>query len=827
VQDPLVTAPTSADRSRQPIQSVPAEARDRLGAPLPASLSSLVGREREVEAVVELLRRSEVRLVTLTGPGGVGKTRLALRLAGDLAGDFPAGIAFVPLAPIGEVDAVPSAIARALGVREAGDRTLREVLATFLHGRRLLLILDNFEQVVDAGPVVTALLATCPDLKVLVTSRIALRVLGEQEFAVPPLALPDPERLPPLVELERTEAVSLFVRRAKAVRPDFVLTAETAPAVAHICRRLDGLPLAIELAAARCKVLSPSALAARLTNRLQVLTSGPLNQPARLQTMRAAIAWSYDLLTDEERVLFRRLAVFAGGFTLDAAEYVGGEDEGSREQGTGVGSPSALRPPPSAFPLSPSVLDVLSSLLDKSLLQPIDGAADEPRFAMLETIREYGLERLAASGEEEEARRRHAVWCLALSEEIWPSLQRRFDAALAVNRLAAEHDNLRAALAWLDRSGDGEALRRLAGALFLFWYVRGHLREGLSWIERALKHGNGTSPAVLARVLLGAGMLAHYAADDTRAVPWLEESLALYRTLEDRWGQAFSLTILGIVAEDAGDYDVAASRFTEGLVLARAADDPVETGLVLFHLGVVAWGQGDRARAGRLLHEAQAVQRAAGDLAYGDAESLGFLGLLACEQGDLARSADLQRESLSLHLEMGSQEVLAVNLANVAMLAVATRRPATAARLFGAAVGQREAIGNPFKLPERAVYDRAIDAARSALGADEFAAAWDAGRALSLAEAAADAFAALDLIGGEAATGAAAARPASASEGALTARERDVLRLLTAGKSNREIAEALFISERTARTHVGNIFGKLGVHNRSAAAALALRHGLD
>jgi non-specific serine/threonine protein kinase len=485
---------------------------------------------------------------------------------------------------------------------------------------------------------------------------------------------------------------------------------------------------------------------------------------------------------------------------------------------------------PTVVPHAPPLdcLDGLASLVDKSLLHLV-GDDEEQRFSILETIREYGLERLAAAGEEEETRRRHAAWYLAQAEEHWPALLRRRDAAHAVNRLAMEHDNMRAAFVWLDRTSDGQALLRLAGALFLFWYVHGHLREGLSWLERALKHGNDAPTAIRARALLGAGMLAHYAADDARSVPWLEASLAHYRTTEDRWGLAFSLVILGIVAEDVGHYDQAAARFAESLVHARAADDPVTTGLVLFHLAVVAWGQGDRERAGALLNEALAIQEAAGDLAYGAAESLGFLGLLAWEEGDLPRSVDLQRESLSLHLHIGAKEVVAVNLANVAMLALTTRHPAMAARLFGAAVGQREAIGNPFKLPERAVYDREIDAARSDLGDDAFTAAWEVGRGLSLAEAAADAFVTLEEIGCQVTTGARSSPPPSAAPGTfagLTGREMEVLRLLVEGRSDREIASALFISPRTAQGHVARIFTKLNVNTRTAAVAVAIQASL-
>src|SRR5215208_2755382 len=470
---------------------------------LPAQPTALVGRERELEEVLALVRNPAVRLLTLTGPGGTGKTRLGLQAAAELTDEFEDGVFFVALAAISDPVLVAPMIARTLGLTESGNQPPEDLLKGYLRHRQVLLLLDNFEQVLGAGSLLDTLLSAASGLKVLATSRTPLRLYGEHEFPVPPLSLPDPESLPPVELLTRYEAVRLFVERAMALRPDFSLTEENAPAVVEICARLDGLPLAIELAAARTKLLPPQALLSRLGNRLKLLTGGARNPPERQRTLRNAIEWSHDMLDEGEKTLFARLAVFSGGSTLEAIEVVC-DAEGD---------------------LPVDALEGVSSLLDKSLLGREEASDEQSRFVMLETIHEYAREKLRESGEAEELGRAHAQYYLALAEEaelVGP------EQAWWLERLEAEHDNLRAALNRSLEAGDSGTALRIGGAVWRFWYVRGHFSEGRRWLASGLSGGEMAPVGVRARALLGLGELALWQGDYTRAAEDLEASLTLH-----------------------------------------------------------------------------------------------------------------------------------------------------------------------------------------------------------------------------------------------------------------------------------------------------------
>ncbi len=570
---------------------------------LPEQPTPLIGRERDSEVLRDLLGRADVRLVTLTGSGGTGKTRLGLQVATELLDRFADGAFVVALAPIRDPELVASTIAETLGVRETSARPLRESLAEFLRSRQMLLLLDNFEQVIAAAPLVAELLAACPQLRLLITSREPLHVRGEHEYPVAPLQLPAVRPLPPAEQLSQYAAVALFIARAQEVQPEFAVTSANAPAVAEICARLDGLPLAIELAAARIKLLTPEAMLGRLDRRLKVLMGGARDLPARQQTMRGTIAWSYELLDVDEQTLFRRLAVFAGGWTLDAAEAVT----------TAAGD------------LAGDVLEGTASLVDKSLVRRLAASGAEPRFGMLETIREYGLERLAASGESAVISRAHAAFFLSLAEEAEGQLTGPEEARWLA-RFEWEHDNLRTALTWAIQSGEAELALRMAGALANYWQIHGDWSEGRRWLADALAVAESLGrTSSRAKALLGTGLLARYQGDHVAARRGLEESAAIYRELGDARGIGRATMYIGLVALDQGDRAAARACCEEALPLAQAADDKLCLAVLYSIMALVAAAEEDYERAQALWEDIVRMFRWIGST-FGVAESVNSQG---------------------------------------------------------------------------------------------------------------------------------------------------------------------------------------------------------
>lgn len=623
---------------------------------LPAQLTSLIGREQGVAAASAFLRQPEVRLLTLTGMGGVGKTRLGLQIATDLVKDFADGVCFVSLASISDPNLVILTIAQTLGLRESGDQSYIELLTTFLHEKYLLLFLDNFEQVIEAASVLTELLGGCPFLKILVTSREVLRVRGEQEFPVLPLALPNLSHLSDPTYVSQYAAVALFLQRARSFKPDFQITTANAKTVAAICIHLDGLPLALELAAACLKLLSPESLLARLEHRLQVLTQGPRDVHARQQTLRNTLQWSYELLDAQEQRFFRQLAVFAGGCTAGAVEAV------CKASGDEM----------------INVFDGVASLLDKSLLQRESTQGDEePRLVMLETIREYGLECLVASGELERTRQAHAKYYLALAEriELKPGDPQM---VMWLERLERERDNFRAAMRWLlERAKDGqntedgrEMALRFGVALGDFWVIHGYWSEGRTFLEQALAASEGTVTAVRTKALEAAASLAIYQIDHDRGEALFRKSLEQYKECADMAGTANSLYMLGTISRQRGDFAEARSLMEESLSLAREINDKYFIACLLSDLGGMVTQQGEYARAYTLLEQSLTMSRELGD-AMSIAHSLLALALmLFVSQGDPARVRSLLEESLAISKELGFKGVIARCLSQLALVSL-------------------------------------------------------------------------------------------------------------------------------------------------------------
>ena len=623
---------------------------------LPAQPTPFIGREVQLATVRQELTRPEVRLLTLTGTGGTGKTRLGLQVAANLLDAFENGVFFVSLAPIRDPALVMPTIAGTLDVRQVGGRPLLELLKDYLRDKQMLLVLDNFEQVAEAGPVVGDLLAAAPRLKVLVTSRASLRVYGEHDYPVPSLALPDPKKLPPLERLTQVEAVQLFIQRARAVKAGFAITDENSSAVAEICQELDGLPLAIELAAARVRLLPPKKMLTQLGSRLRFLTGGARDLPARHQTLRGTMDWSYDLLDADEKTLFRRLAVFVGGCTLEAAEAVGNAsgDPSSGHRGEPV--------EPSGQALD--VLNGLERLVDQNLLQQSE-VGGEPRFAMLETIREYALERLAESGEAEAIRKQHARFFLALAEEAEPKLYGAEQAAW-LDRLEMEYNNLRAALAWsIDRAIDVGL--RLAGTLGRFWHVRAKHSEGRDWLAKALAKSKGYGTDVdsfRAKALNQAGILAYFQDDITTAYALQEESVALSRELGDKRDLAQALCDLGVAVLEQGDLTQARSLIEESIALFRQIDDKSGLGRALQWHGAVAYREHDYERSRSSLGESISLAQETGDINQ-LAFSTGTLGHIAFEQGDYAAAQSFFEKGLILFREAKDKVGVAYALGNL------------------------------------------------------------------------------------------------------------------------------------------------------------------
>ncbi len=845
----------------------------------------MLGREQEIATLRTLLQQNDVRLVTLIGPGGVGKTRLGLAVAHELLEVFEGNVSFISLASISDPELVIGTIAQSLMLKETEDPSLLDLLKALIRDRPMLVVLDNFEQVVMAASKLSELLIACQHLKFLVTSRVALHVRDEHQFPVLPLALPSLNDHPTDEDLSQCAAVALFLARARLVKPDFQVTATNTRTIAEICVHLDGLPLAIELAAARMKLLSPQALLARLDHRLEVLTGGARDVPARQQTLRNTIAWSYDLLGATERQIFRRLAVFVGSWTLEAADAICADLDLSNN-GT-------------------ELLERVDVLLDSSLLYRKDAGEEEPRFAMLEVIREFALEALAERGELNGAQEAHSAYYLSLvttgleqRDEVWQRLW--------IERIEKELDSLRAALQYtleqMEKKQDSTFALRLGGTLTPFWLRSGYWSEGLAFLERALMHSEGVEKPVLAKALLSAGKLAFQQGNYQRAEALARESRPLFEELKDPRGEASTLEILGMVTWNRGDPSNARSLLEEALILYRQVGD--EEGILnsFFALAWLARAQRDYERAqalceeslafssdsgflrgmadakllkAQILFDTQADQtivrqqienvldlyRRASDkegvaacfhllgqiaLLQGDTEqarswfehsvdqhkelghmagmawAMSGIARVAFTQGNLVEAYSMYEENLSLAKALGDQELLVNCMEGFADVVSMQGKYEWAAQIWGAAEVLRDSIGQPHAPVEQVLYDSSIKALRRHLGEQAFVTAYEKGRSMS-PDVALQEYMSIPSSPSTSSAPNTRKMPKSNPDG-LTPREVEVLRLVAQGLTNDQVANQLIISPRTVDTHLTSIYGKIGVSSRSAATRYAMEH---